>query len=408
MTLYCIIMLFLRKKAAKMDSIQSIHEWATALFRLSAHYLSDTGGSSEGGYDSLLLQNFAASFDGSNRKTTVYRHDHFIGFLSVFDRSTGRNIIFGPALLIHVHNFSKSGYADRYPIPHSKRKAFYEYLEGLPTYDADEFLSMATYLHERINGTALERNDICVIDRNWKRNKAQPFLKAEPTPEADYEDYDELHRTQQRICCCIRDGNPEQLSLLFKKSDMSFHLGMISDVVENYKATASMAITLAMQAAVEGGLDYAIAMHTFDFFLFYLQRLTNIREVLDLTAAAQQEFAAKVERIKLPETYPPVLIKVILYIRRHLHEPLTAAEVVKKAHVSQSYTSKLFVKYTGMAIGEYIRTQKIEAAKRLLRQTDESIAEIAYHLSFSSQSHFQKVFKKCIGTTPNRYRQSID
>ena len=39
-----------------MDSIQSIHEWATALFRLSAHYLSDTGGSSEGGYDSLLLK----------------------------------------------------------------------------------------------------------------------------------------------------------------------------------------------------------------------------------------------------------------------------------------------------------------------------------------------------------------
>lgn len=183
---------------------------------------------------------------------------------------------------------------------------------------------------------------------------------------------------------------------------------MISDVVENYKATASMAITLAMQAAVEGGLDYAIAMHTFDFFLLYLQRLTNIREVLDLTAAAQQEFAAKVEQIKLPETYPPVLIKVILYIRRHLHEPLTAAEVVKKAHISQSYTSKLFVKYTGMAIGEYIRMQKIEAAKQLLRQTDESIAEIAYHLSFSSQSQFQKVFKKCIGTTPNRYRQSIE
>ena len=185
---------------------------------------------------------------------------------------------------------------------------------------------------------------------------------------------------------------------------MSFHLGLMRDPLANYKATASLALSLAMQAAVEGGLDYAVALHTFDLFALYLERVTNVREVLNLTAAAQQEYAQRVEQIRVPEGCPASLAKAIRYIGQHLHEPLTAEGIARETNTSQTYVSKLFVRHLGLSISEYIRQRKTEEAQRLLRQTELSIASISYRLGFPSQSQFQKVFKRCAGVTPHQYR----
>ena len=46
----------------------------------------------------------------------------------------------------------------------------------------------------------------------------------------------------------------------------------------------------------------------------------------------------------------------------------------------------------------------IEEAKRLLIYTDKSLIDISNFLWFSSQSHFQRVFKKTVGITPLSYR----
>lgn len=47
---------------------------------------------------------------------------------------------------------------------------------------------------------------------------------------------------------------------------------------------------------------------------------------------------------------------------------------------------------------------RVQEAKRLLKNTNHSLTEIAYYLAFSSQSHFQNIFKKSTGQTPAKYR----
>lgn len=49
---------------------------------------------------------------------------------------------------------------------------------------------------------------------------------------------------------------------------------------------------------------------------------------------------------------------------------------------------------------------KVAEARRLLRFTDQELGEIAALLGFSSQSHFQTVFKQITGETPMAYRRS--
>ena len=59
---------------------------------------------------------------------------------------------------------------------------------------------------------------------------------------------------------------------------------------------------------------------------------------------------------------------------------------------------------TGMTLGQYVTQIKVDEAKRLMDVTCKSIAEIAEYLGYSSQSHFQRVFKKASGMTPGEYR----
>ena len=73
---------------------------------------------------------------------------------------------------------------------------------------------------------------------------------------------------------------------------------------------------------------------------------------------------------------------------------------------SASYLSRLFKKETGDSVSAYIRLQKIEKAKNLLRYSDYSIIDIANRLSFSSQSHFIQQFRELTGITPKKYRDN--
>lgn len=53
----------------------------------------------------------------------------------------------------------------------------------------------------------------------------------------------------------------------------------------------------------------------------------------------------------------------------------------------------------------YIRQERIKQAQELIRDTQDSIEDIAHILGFASASHFAKVFKAQCGLTPSQYRK---
>ena len=65
-----------------------------------------------------------------------------------------------------------------------------------------------------------------------------------------------------------------------------------------------------------------------------------------------------------------------------------------------SYKPRLFI----VGVIDYIQQEKILAAKQLLQFTDHHLSQIAAMLDFSSQSHFQTVFRKVTGEIPMAYR----
>ena len=63
--------------------------------------------------------------------------------------------------------------------------------------------------------------------------------------------------------------------------------------------------------------------------------------------------------------------------------------------------SEHYEKYAALLSGMGLR---VERARRLLDTTDYEISQIAYQTGFSSQSHFQNVFKHMTGETPREWR----
>ncbi|WEY39947.1 MULTISPECIES: AraC family transcriptional regulator [Paraburkholderia] len=101
--------------------------------------------------------------------------------------------------------------------------------------------------------------------------------------------------------------------------------------------------------------------------------------------------------------------KLALALRR-MHEdpaqPWTIAQLAREAAMSRSAFFERFSRAVGVAPMEYLLTWRMALAKRLLRQRDRSIAEIAAHVGYGSVSAFGVAFTRHVGMPPGRYARS--
>lgn len=106
----------------------------------------------------------------------------------------------------------------------------------------------------------------------------------------------------------------------------------------------------------------------------------------------------------LPETGIKVR-RTLRYIEEHYGEPVSLAEMAKREYMSESAFSRLFKKETGSVFTEYVRSVRLEHARRDLLHTNKTITEIAVDCGFANLSAFNKSFRQVYQTAPREYRQ---
>ena len=105
----------------------------------------------------------------------------------------------------------------------------------------------------------------------------------------------------------------------------------------------------------------------------------------------------------VPKSSP--VYPAIEYIKTHLDKKLTMSEMAELCRISQSYFSRMFTTTVGENFTNYVNRQKIQRAKKLLRDTDKSVTQISTELGYGDVSTFIRLFKRFEGTTPQVYRQ---
>ncbi|MBI9012864.1 MAG: helix-turn-helix transcriptional regulator [Clostridiales bacterium] len=99
--------------------------------------------------------------------------------------------------------------------------------------------------------------------------------------------------------------------------------------------------------------------------------------------------------------------KILHYLHLHIENYYTLEELTQELNLSQSYASKIFKEHMKTSIMKYGKELKIKRAQSLLRKSD-SITEIGEKLGFYDQAHFSRTFKSFTGTSPQKYRTTID
>lgn len=95
------------------------------------------------------------------------------------------------------------------------------------------------------------------------------------------------------------------------------------------------------------------------------------------------------------------------YLNATLYRPLTLKDLCEHFALGTSQLSKIFKEHTGSSPMEFYTFLKIQEAKKLLREKDLSVSEIASVLGYSSIHIFSRAFKQRTGFSPTAYQKSI-
>jgi AraC family transcriptional regulator len=123
---------------------------------------------------------------------------------------------------------------------------------------------------------------------------------------------------------------------------------------------------------------------------------------LELLAATSRE-----TRTERRASRPPVWLSAAEeLLRTRLDEPIGLTELAKAVGVHPAHLARVFRARHGVSVGGYGRRLRLAWAAAEIARSDMSLAAIAARAGFADQSHFTRLFRAYVGTTPARYREA--
>jgi AraC-like DNA-binding protein len=97
--------------------------------------------------------------------------------------------------------------------------------------------------------------------------------------------------------------------------------------------------------------------------------------------------------------------RVIRSMRENLGEPITINDMARTAMFSKFHFSRIFQRVTGVSPGRFLSALRLQEAKRLLRSTNMTVADISHVVGYNSIGTFSTRFRASVGLSPTEYRQ---
>ncbi len=95
------------------------------------------------------------------------------------------------------------------------------------------------------------------------------------------------------------------------------------------------------------------------------------------------------------------------YVRKHLNESVTIADLAEELGYSISHLRAVFRDRLGISLGRYMRESRLSEAAQLLQTSELSVSEIGERCGFESIYAFSRAFRKAFGFPPRNYRQMV-
>ncbi|MDN5326768.1 MAG: hypothetical protein PWP41_1464 [Moorella sp. (in: firmicutes)] len=164
-------------------------------------------------------------------------------------------------------------------------------------------------------------------------------------------------------------------------------------------------LSFLIRTSTEYGVKFGEVMHFSDLKLKDIDEADTVEKAVLWLLAVGNAFIELISE-KTSSEGEGIINRVVDYIQKNYSsENLSVKEIARASYISPAYLGQLFKKKMGYSLTEYINKVRIEQAKLLLSQTDQTIESVARQTGFKERSYFCKVFKKITGLSPNEYRR---
>lgn len=190
----------------------------------------------------------------------------------------------------------------------------------------------------------------------------------------------------------------EYIISIFKKLDELKQIGYVKDVFIDFMSYAKI-ISSELNLDKGGALNESkFSYNTFDELISFE---AVKKYVLDIYQSVR-EYSTGTKT----DGYSYLIRKCIDFIKENYQKNVTLSDAAVYVDVSSSYLSLLFKQETGINFSNYLTNYRIEEAKKLLKNTNLKIYEIAYKVGFDSPYYFSKVFKNNLGSTCKEFKNN--
>ena len=101
-------------------------------------------------------------------------------------------------------------------------------------------------------------------------------------------------------------------------------------------------------------------------------------------------------------------LQAAYYIREHSEQKFSLSEIAGALFVNSNYLARVFKRETGRTLLWYHNAVRCENAKKMLLETELSVAEISSAVGYISPAHFSHQFRKITGLSPSEWRMKAE
>jgi len=160
--------------------------------------------------------------------------------------------------------------------------------------------------------------------------------------------------------------------------------------------------TIYTSAGITAGIDLALAWVDEDFGSAAALRVARELVLFLRRPGGQAQLSVSLEG-QAPHTKP--MHELQAWMTEHLDRPLSVDTLADRVAMSARNFVRVFGREFGTTPGRYLVQLRVEAARRLLEQSDTGLVQVARASGFGSVDVMRRAFRRALGTTPARYRR---
>ncbi len=128
-------------------------------------------------------------------------------------------------------------------------------------------------------------------------------------------------------------------------------------------------------------------------------------DLLHTTVEQVMEIVCPEKTVDYNSSTEEIIHRIHEYLLEHLADRVTIEDLSKQFLMNPTTLKKAFKDVYGTSIAAHMKEHRMEHAARLLLETNDSIAQIAFAVGYESQSRFTGAFKEKYDMLPSTYRK---